>query len=273
MSKKSITLTKIGNRIKWLLYSAIPFFISKIRVGRKSDSSFLITIKTSHEYNRAVTFYDKEPEMLEWLNSLPTYGLDKFVFWDIGANIGIYSLYTAMRYPDSKIYCFEPEANNFCSLCNNIYINKLSNVYPYQVGMSDKSAFTDLNISVMAAGAGAASVGSAYKFVSSAPLFRQGIYSTSLNDLYVNKLLPTPNFIKIDVDGHERQILNASDKFLKSNDVLAIMIEMEYTSQEDLKSVIDYFETFDFELAKVSEWKDCVGELTVQNFLLTKKKI
>ena len=139
MPKKSITLSKIGNRIKWLFYSVVPFFISKIRVGKKSESPFLITIKTSHEYNRAVTFYDKEPEMLEWINSLPSYGLEKFVFWDIGANIGWYVLNLAATFPDLRIEAFEPVPPTFAQLRRNVELNNLgARIAIHNAGLSNE---------------------------------------------------------------------------------------------------------------------------------------
>ena len=175
---------KILTRLKWLYYSIITSIISTKKVRPNTGNSFYIKTSNSHEFHRAATFNQKEPEMLTWINRLDQYGKESFVFWDIGANIGIYSLFTAMNYKNSKVYCFEPEANNFASLCNNIFLNNLDNVYPYMIGISDKSAFNELQISVMASGAGAASVETAYKYVNSETIFRQGIFTSSFNDLY-----------------------------------------------------------------------------------------
>src|SRR5438045_8466685 len=40
---------------------------------------------------RAQTFATKEPETLQWLDGLQR------VFWDVGANVGVYSVYFARR--------------------------------------------------------------------------------------------------------------------------------------------------------------------------------
>ena len=42
-------------------------------------------------YFRATTFETKEPETLEWIDTIPK----NSVLWDIGANVGLYSLYAA----------------------------------------------------------------------------------------------------------------------------------------------------------------------------------
>jgi hypothetical protein len=53
---------------------------------------------------RIETFFTKEPETLEWINSFKN--KDKFIFWDVGSNIGLYSIYNALKNKNSitRIY-------------------------------------------------------------------------------------------------------------------------------------------------------------------------
>ena len=44
------------------------------------------------------TFYSKEPETLEWIDNFDNDNKDKIIFWDIGANIGLYSIYAAIKF-------------------------------------------------------------------------------------------------------------------------------------------------------------------------------
>ena len=44
---------------------------------------------------RVATFFTKEPETLEWIDSFEK--KEKLIFWDIGANIGLYSIYNALK--------------------------------------------------------------------------------------------------------------------------------------------------------------------------------
>src|SRR5205823_680763 len=56
---------------------------------------------------RATTFSTKEPETLQWIDNIPK----KSVVWDIGANIGLYSIYAAkQRY--CHVWSFEPAVFN-----------------------------------------------------------------------------------------------------------------------------------------------------------------
>src|SRR5271166_5591098 len=68
------------------------------------------------EYPR--DFPSREPETLAWIDAFVT----PCVFWDIGANIGAYSLYAALR-PDITILAFEPAAASYMALCENVAAN------------------------------------------------------------------------------------------------------------------------------------------------------
>ena len=68
---------------------------------------------------RADTFFSKEPETLNWINK---YG-KKSVLYDIGANIGLYSIYHSIT-NQSQSYAFEPSVFNLIQLTKNININK-----------------------------------------------------------------------------------------------------------------------------------------------------
>ena len=261
-------LKKIITRIKWTYYAIVVLFIKKRKVGNKSKHFFIINTNSTHELNRALTFYEKEPEMIDWIDGLLKYKIkNDFVFWDIGANIGIYSLYVATKYDESKVFSFEPESNNFSALCNNIHLNKFNNVYPFMIGLSDITGYDNLQISVMSPGAGASSIAIPYKYTSSPTIFNQGIYISKADDIIKNKIFPIPNFIKIDVDGHERKILSGSNDLFSREELLAIMIELEYVDSNDLNIVISEMNKLGFNLSRVSNWKDLAKDLIVQNFL------
>ena len=54
---------------------------------------------------RVETFFTKEPETLEWIDGFVN--SKKIIFWDIGANIGLYSIYAALKYPNIEIISIE----------------------------------------------------------------------------------------------------------------------------------------------------------------------
>ena len=53
---------------------------------------------------RIKTLYDKEPETLEWIDNFKQN--KEIIFWDIGANIGLYSIYAAVKFKNITIRVF-----------------------------------------------------------------------------------------------------------------------------------------------------------------------
>ena len=83
---------------------------------------------------RATTFSTKEPETLEWIDQLP----EKCVFWDIGANVGLYTVYAALR-KKCHVIAFEPSVFNLELLSRNLHLNQLQQqVVILPLALSDK---------------------------------------------------------------------------------------------------------------------------------------
>ena len=80
--------------------------------------SFIIPNRLSSY--RVNTFATKEPETLEWIKTIP----NGSVMWDIGANIGLYSIYAA-KARNCRVYAFEPSVFNLEMLARNIFLNNL----------------------------------------------------------------------------------------------------------------------------------------------------
>lgn len=172
---------------------------------------------------RLDTFFSKEPQTLAWLDSLPK---DDVVF-DIGANIGLYTLYGGIT--NKRIIAFEPDSLNYSILNRNIFINSLSEkITAYNIALSDENSLSKLYLSKFIMGASLHQVD--VKLQKKAD-FTQGIALFTLDD--VCKLLKiTPNHIKIDVDGHERNILKGAPKTLSSEQLKTLLIEVDETQAD-----------------------------------------
>jgi len=59
--------------------------------------------------------------------------------FDIGSQIGTFSIYAAKKAKKGKIYCFEPVKDNFKYILKNIKLNNLKNIKPYNKGVSNKN--------------------------------------------------------------------------------------------------------------------------------------
>ena len=63
---------------------------------------------------------------------------------DIGAHIGIFSIYAGSKNPDGKVFSFEPLEENFKILKENIILNNLQNTTPVNFACSNKSERREL---------------------------------------------------------------------------------------------------------------------------------
>lgn len=196
----------------------------------------LLDITSKRELSRAFSYSIKEPETLQWIDE---YFRPGDVFFDIGANIGQYSLYSAKRFEGKiKVYSFEPESQNFSALNRNIVINNLSDsVKAFCLAVSSVNGIKDFYIhNELMAGSALHQFGDAKDhlgdyFESS---HSQGMVGMTLDQLCYSEKLPFPNFIKIDVDGHERDILEGADNVFSDPRLKSILIEINEISISEI---------------------------------------
>jgi len=181
---------------------------------------------------RGFSLFRTDPEVAEWIE---TFEKDS-CFIDIGANIGVYSLYAA--YYKAKVFSFEPESLNFSCLNLNISDNKFNNqIIAFPLAISSNTEISSLNLSKIAFGASGHSfdrkiTDSGNSFES---YFKQGSMSCSL-DQVVDKFNIIPNYIKIDTDGNELKVLQGMKKTLSLDGLKSICIELNPNFHEHLKA-------------------------------------
>lgn len=164
---------------------------------------------------RAETLLSKEPVTIDWIQSMPKGS----VLWDIGANVGGYSVWAGVR--GIQVYSFEPEAENYALLCRNLSLNKLPcNAYP--LAITNSLMVDSLKLSQRGLG------GSCHSFGESGDV-TQGAVGMTIDSL-VAMGIPKPDFIKIDVDGIEPKIIEGAKHTLKS--VKGLLVEVDPSKQE-----------------------------------------
>jgi FkbM family methyltransferase len=173
-------------------------------------------------------FSSKEPETLCWIDK---YG-DAGVFYDVGANVGIYSLYFA-KTKKSNVYAFEPSVFNLNLLAKNIYVNKLQKkVRVIPNPLSNRERIEDFALSSINEGDAHSTFGVSYN-ENGKPYKKDFYYKTlglSIDKMVKLKLLPElPAILKIDVDGIEHLILQGAQKTIKNSKCKTILIEVNPT--------------------------------------------
>lgn len=168
---------------------------------------FKMILETDIEKWRYETFWDKEPETIAWIDDMQP----GEVLYDVGANIGIYTLYAASR--GVQVVAFEPVLENYVRLVQNIELNGFKNVVPIYAAAGG-SPYDDIEICPIAInnhtiGASGAQLGPTMigeqRSVLVIPLEQVG-YMTGLQE----------DHIKIDVDGIEYYVLMSSYHDAKS---------------------------------------------------------
>ena len=175
------------------------------------------------------TFSTKEPETLEWIDSIPRGS----VLWDIGANVGLYTCYAA-RTRGCKIFAFEPSVFNLELLARNIFINNLTKqVVIVPLPLSDNLDFNTLNMQSTEWGAAKSTFGQEYGHDGQAfdKVFKFQTIGLSMMDAVNNLKIPEPDYIKIDVDGIEHLILKGGTTVLKNIKGILVEINDEFEKQ------------------------------------------
>ena len=271
IKKNSNMLKKIIMQLQFLYYKLCSNFFQFMTISTERGG-FKLTTSTENEVHRVLTFHGKEPETIQWINGFSKVANgEDFVFYDVGANVGIYSLYAAKYYPKAKIISFEPDSQSFGALCKNIYINGF-NIRPYPFAVSDKSGVGTVRLSSMNAGAGSCALGGNYQFSNTvdSEIFEQGIFFSSLDELVTNFGFPIPNFVKVDVDGIEATILRGAERVLRSSQCKGLLVEFQYQSESDLELTMSYLSSLGFSLVIKSDWISSFGLVNSQNFIFGK---
>ena len=203
-------------------------------------------------------FYRKEPETIEWINSFKT-SAREIIFWDIGANLGLYSIYAAVKHSKIKVISFEPSASNLRVLSRNISINNLQDkIMINQLPLDNKPFhFSYFRESQFGEGGSDNSFDSETNFEGKL-LNSENSYTllgTSINTLLDQKILEIPNYIKIDVDGLEHSILEGASRYLKHPKIKSLQIELNenYKEQHEYVKEIMKSNGFKFKFKKRNE--------------------
>ncbi len=215
---------------------------------------------------RAYTFFSKEKDTLEWIEK---HGDTNKVFFDIGANMGVYTLFYAVTHK-SKVYSFEPSFRNLDLLVRNVVLNNLSDyVSVISNPVFDRQVINNFSQSKNIAGMSEATFGDKKKEGISNYFSRFNESSTnyktlsiSIDKLVEDNLIQKPNLIKIDVDGNEIEVLKGAKKTIESKDCNTILVETRSKTKEVIGKILQdcgFKRSFDFDhkdITKADDWNE-----------------
>lgn len=174
----------------------------------------------------------KEPGTVAWIEQWFQKG---DVFYDIGANVGSYSLIAhQFLNGDMQGYAFEPGFLTFPQLCRNLAINNVDGcISPLQVALSDHTDLIPFHYNNLETGGALHALGDPVDQFGKPfkPVFMLPTLSFKLDDLVSQFHLSLPQHIKIDVDGVEYQILQGAQSVLQSPELRSILLEVDDVSE------------------------------------------
>lgn len=171
---------------------------------------------------RAQTFSTKEPETLEWIDSIP----ESSVLWDVGANIGLYSVYAAKK-RNCRIWAFEPSVFNLELLARNLSVNGLTKqVCIVPIALSDRLGSSQMRMTTTEWGGALSTFGQEFGWDGEAirQVFEFQTIGLTMDDAVQRMAIPAPDYIKMDVDGLEHFILKGGSVVLQG--VKGVLIEV-----------------------------------------------
>lgn len=210
----------------------LDYLKKKIQIGCESSTE-LITRAHSVE---------KEPELVQWIE---TKFKDGDVFYDIGANVGAYSLIAGALFKDKiQVFAFEPSYPSFARLVDNIFLNQLeSTIKPVPFALAQSTVHSEISLAGL-------KEGQAFNFLSEyvqdglptekidpKEVRKQSVFAVALDECIAQFKLPLPTMCKIDVDGFELPLLKGAEKTLSNPALREIHMELS-TDDKNYEKIV-----------------------------------
>lgn len=168
---------------------------------------------------RVDTLDTKEPDTIAWLAKMQP----GEVLYDVGANMGQYSLIAAAR--GLTVHAFEPESQNFALLMRNIYLNDMGDrVTAWPLCLSDEAMLDTFHVQSLVAGGSCSSFHDEVNFHLQPKKYavHQGSFGLRMDAFSVQ--FGDPDHVKIDVDGLEHKVVDGMGYLLKN--IKSVLVEI-----------------------------------------------
>ena len=267
-TKSKIFIAKIISKL-------ITFFISKNQTVVRNKIKWNLNLNEGIDLS-IFLFGNSEKKILN-LSKLFSKRNDPLIIIDIGANIGSVSLILAKKFKDSKVYAIEPTNYAFNKLSTNLDLNDdlKDRVFLKQLFVSEnkkpQKVWSSWNFEK--------SNNKHQKHMGTLKEIKQNSY-IRLEEFIETEKLTSVDFIKLDVDGHELDVLKSGEKSLaKIKPVIFIEIapylypEFGYSCEELIKFIKNLnYNFYDENLNKVEDILSIIKNIkdgSSKNFFLT----
>jgi FkbM family methyltransferase len=223
---KSINFLKLDNLV--LLKINVPKYDYKIYCPPNKEDFIIVT---KHEDEIIERFNPKQGDLVV----------------DVGAHIGRYTIISSKRVgPYGKVIAIEAHPGNFEMLNRNIKLNKLTNAIALKYAIHSKLT----NINLYTYREESSSTGhNSIMFNHLSTKYKEKFVEVSANTLdHVLQLngIKEVNWIKIDVEGAEFELLKGATNILSKSEDIALLIEVHF--QEYYKPILEFLNFYNFKI-------------------------
>ena len=220
----------------------------RITTSNESRSMFIPEARVAKDYF-LTGFYERG--FVDW--TCDNFLDEKKCVIDIGAHIGWYTIDMAKK--SKHVYAFECSPKSFNYLCSNIALNNLDyNVSKFNCALSNISTSMPYFIRDPKDGGGNGISKFEYDYLNEVPSIL--VPCKPLDDFHFENI----NFIKMDVEGHEKQVLQGAKQTIISNDYPKILFESWDDEKPNLpvkelkEELFDYIRTnFEYKIVHVGK--------------------
>jgi FkbM family methyltransferase len=236
--KLQILLKAIQCLDNWHVFPLLYFgLIKKTHVWFKIKSGLKIKIRSNST--------DLDTFSLIWI--LKEYDKHGFkiqkndVVIDIGAHIGIFSLYASQNCTNGKILCYEPSIENYQLLQHNISENKVNNIFPNNSVVSNTTGTVKFYINTDN------TANSMYDSTSESIQVK----SQTLKNIFDSNNLNVCDYLKLDCEGAEYDIIESlPDEYFKKIKQIYIEYHFGDSKSDMLENMIKKLKLMSFSIIK-----------------------
>lgn len=207
-------------------YNMIKFFYKSTKYLKLGNSRLLKVYVKEHDYKYYCRLEDFNPGREEDILKLfrPKEG---DIVVDVGAHIGRYTIIASkMVGSQGKVIAIEAHPANYEILKQNVELNKLNNVIPLNYAVHSKETMVKLYEPGQEEGFTTYNTIMTDRTLTSKNQEYIEVKANTLDSLLVENGINEVNWIKIDVEGAEYEVLRGAKEILSTNNHISILVEV-----------------------------------------------